>query len=198
MNAVRTTVLLASILVAGCAQMPKPPPGYPANWAIVAPHLNFVLPPPSAAGRSVDIAQTVVSHYGSRSFAFDARIQIKPDELDFAALDGFGRRALTVTWKGDRPVYSAAPWLPPMLRPANVLADFMICYWPDEALSAAFSGSGATVVSTATSRKIVRGKRDLIVVEYGKGEGWNRSAKLRNLAFGYEIDVQSVENKPDM
>jgi hypothetical protein len=194
MKAVRAAVLVASMVLAGCAQMPKPPPGYPANWAIVAPRVNFVLPPPSAIDKPVDIAQTVVSHYGSKSFAFDARIQVNPDELDFVALDGFGRRALTITWKGDTPVYTTAPWLPPMLRPANVLADFMICYWPDDALAAAIKGSGATLVSTPTSRKIVRDKRDLIVVEYGKGEGWNRPAKLRNLAFGYEIDVQSAEN----
>jgi hypothetical protein len=174
--------------------MPTLPPGYPPNQAIVAPNLDFVLPTPSALGRSVDVAQTIVSRFRGTSYTVDAQIQINPDELVFVALDGFGRRALTITWKGSVPTYETAPWLPPMLRPANVLADFVICYWPDEAVSAAIKGSGATLVTSAGMRKIVRGKRDLIVVEYGKGEGWNRSAHLRNLAFGYEINVQSVEN----
>ena len=31
---------------------------------------------------------------------------------------------------------------------------------------------------------------------HGDGEGWSRSAKLRNLAFGYEIDIRSIELSP--
>jgi hypothetical protein len=109
-------------------------------------------------------------------------------------MDGFGRRALTIAWSGGEPVYQPAPWLPAALRPANILADFILCYWPDEAVAAAIKGSGATLVTIKDGRKIVRGTQDLIVVEYGPGSGWNRSAKLHNLALGYDIDVQSAEN----
>jgi hypothetical protein len=190
----RLAAVFAATLLAGCMAMPQPPPGYPANQAIVAPQLNFVLPPPATLGQTVSVAQTIVSRFRGNSFAVEAQIQITPDSLDFVAMDGFGRRALTINWHGGVPVYQPAPWLPPTLRPANILADFVICYWPDDAIAAAIKDSGATLVTVDGKRKIMRGSRELIVVEYGPGSGWNRAAKLRNIAFGYEIDVQSAEN----
>ena len=196
MNAVHThfAAVLALTLAAGCVSMPQPPPGYPANQAIVAPQLNFVLPPPATLGQTVSVAQTIVSRFRGNSFAVEAQIQITPESLDFVAMDGFGRRALTINWRGGVLVYQPVSWLPPVLRPANILADFVICYWPDEAVAAAIKDSGATLVTVDGKRKIMRGSRELIVVEYGPGTGWNRSAKLRNIAFGYDIDVQSAEN----
>jgi hypothetical protein len=191
---IRVAAVLALTLATGCVSMPQPPPGYPANQAIVAPQVNFVLPPPATLGQTVSVAQTIVSRFRGQSFAIDAQVQITPDSLDFVAMDGFGRRALTIAWRGGDPVYQPASWLPPMLRPANILADFVICYWPDAAVAEAIKGSGATLVTINGKRKIMRGTRELIVVEYGPGNGWNRAAKLRNIAFGYEIDVQSAEN----
>jgi hypothetical protein len=84
-----------------------------------------------------------------------------------------------------------------VFRPADILAAFVIAYWPDDVVAAAMKGSAVTVATKDGVRRISRNGRDLIVVTYGPGEGWNRSATLKNLAFGYEIDIQSAENKPD-
>ena len=35
--------------------------------------------------------------------------------------------------------------------------------------------------------------KPIVVVDYGQGDGWNRSAHVRNVVFGYELDIQSVE-----
>ena len=191
-------LLLAAMLLSGCASrttMQTRPP-LADNQAMVAPKVIFAIPPPSAIGQTVDLVQTLTAHYRKQSYVFDVQIQITPEQLDLVALDGLGRRALTVTWKADKIDYQPAPWLPPILRPADILADFVIVYWPDEVVSSSLKASHAILTTTDRGRKISSGRRDLIVVEYGKGEGWNRSAKLRNLAFGYEIDIQSSANQP--
>ena len=194
----QTFLLLAAMALSGCASQTtmQTRPMLADNEAMVAPKVIFVIPPPSALGQTVDLAQTIAAHYRNQSYVFDVQIQITPEKLDLVALDGFGRRALTVTWKADKIDYQPAPWLPPILRPADILADFVIVYWPDEVVSSSFRTSGAILAATDGGRKISTGRRNLIVVEYGKGEGWNRSAKLRNLAFGYEIDIQSSAISP--
>lgn len=188
----RIALFAAALIVSGCASQPV----LPDNQAFVAPNAILTLPPPSALGQSVDLAQSVVVHYRSRTFTFDTQIQIRPDKIDLVALDGFGQRTLTVTWKADKIEYRPSSWFPQDLRAANILADFVIAYWPAAALAPQVRAAGATLEETATGRRISRGHRDLVDVEYGSGEGWNRSAKLHNLAFGYEIDIQSTVNAP--
>ncbi len=189
---------VAAMALSGCASQitTQTQPTLADNEAVVAPQVIFVIPPPRALGQTVDVAQRIVAHYGKQSYAFDLQAQITPEELDIAALDGLGRRALTVTRRADTIDYKPAPWLPSILRPADILADFVIVYWPNEVVTASIRASGASLISTSAGRKISAGGRDLVVVEYGKGAGWNRSAKLRNLAFGYEIDVQSAVISP--
>ncbi len=162
------------------------------NQALIGPDAIFVIPPPSVLNISVDATQQIVAHYHGQSFSFVAQVQITPQELDLAALDGLGRRALTVAWKGNTIDYKPATWLPASVRPADILTDIALVFWPRNALA----GTGVTVTETPTRRTISANGHDLIVVEYASGTGWNRAAKLKNIAFGYEIDIQSAVNAP--
>ncbi len=106
------------------------------NEAMIAPNVVFAI---SAAHPTSDrpqtVAQTIVAHYRDQSYAFEAQIQITPKHLELAALDGLGRRALTISWNpGGIEHKQAAAWLPPFIRPADILADVAIVYWPDKSL----------------------------------------------------------------
>lgn len=190
----RILPVLAAIALSGCATAPTPKMA--DDTSMLAPHVPFVIPPPQALDENVGVAQQVVAHFRQQSFTFQTQIQITPDELDLAAIDGMGRRALTVTWKPNGLDSQKASWLPPELRPADILAAIAVVYWPEKAVVSALSPSGATLTETGGTRRISAGGRDLIVVKYGDGEGWNRSAALSNLAFGYDIEIQSAELSP--
>lgn len=189
---IRKPILLTCVLLAGCAT-PMPSSSLGDTEAMIAPKVVFAIPSPATLNQTANITQSIVAHFKDQSFSFDAQIQITPNELDLVALDGFGRRGLTVIWKPEGVVSQPAPWLPKFIRPADILADVALVYWPQEALAASLSASGVTLTQTENRRTISAGDRDLVVVEYGPAEGWNRSAKLRNLVFGYEIDIQSAE-----
>jgi len=185
-------VVLAGLMLAGCAT-PTPPASLGDTQAIIAPKVVFSVPSPAVLKQTANVTQSIVVHVRGQSFAVDVQIQLTPDELDLAAVDGFGRRGLTVIWKSDGVTAQPAPWLPKFIRPADILADIALVYWPNGALADSLAATGATVTESADSRKISANGKDVIVIEYGPGEGWSRSAKLRNLAFGYEIDIQSAE-----
>lgn len=183
-----------ALLLTACAGVPKPPPGLGDNQAIVAPRVVLTIPAPAAAGRKLDLAQSIIAKFYGRSYALDLQIAIDTDRLDLVAMDGFGRRAMTVSWKDGAPKLEKADWLPPVFRPADILAAFVIAYWPDAVVAAAINDPSVTVTTKDGVRHISRDGKDLITVTYGGGEGWNRSAVLANIAFGYEIDIQSAEN----
>jgi hypothetical protein len=188
---IRKMVFTVCLLLAGCAT--APPASLGDTQAMIAPRVVFTVPPPSVLNQTVDVAQSITAHFKDQSFSFDVQIQLVPEELDLAALDGFGRRGLTVAWKSSGVVFRPAPWLPKFIRPADILADIALVYWPQEALAGALLASGAALTQTESGRTVSADGRDLVVVEYGPGKSWSRPAKLRNLAFGYEIDIQSME-----
>jgi len=181
------------VMLAGCVTRPPP---LPDNEALIAPKTVMVVAPPRGHDGASSVAQSIVAHYRDQTFAFDAQIQIAPQTFDLVALDAMGRRAITVHWNGDKMSSEAAPWLPPLMRPADILADIAIVYGPGDEIAQSVANAGATLSETDTTRRIAKGNHDLIVVEYGDGTGWSRTAKLRNLAFGYEIDIRSVELSP--
>lgn len=187
----RQILLVSTFLLASCTSQ-----SLPDNEATIAPKTTIVVPPPEASNGSATIAQSIVARFRDHTIAFDSQLQIAPGTFDLVALDGFGRRALSVHWRDGKMKFDAAPWLPSAVRPADILAGIAIVYGSQETVAQSVTAAGATLTQTDTRRTVSRDGRNLIVVEYGSGQGWSRPAKLRNLAFGYEIDIQSTEVGP--
>jgi hypothetical protein len=188
-------VLSICAIAAGCVS-PRPRTDIAPDAAAIAPRVIFKIPPPGSVGRNVTATQTVVAKFRGSSYTFQSQIEISSDTLELVALDGMGRRALTMTWNASGIDSKPAPWLPSMLRPSDILAGIALVYWPDDALSTALKNSGAALVVHPDKRSIKTDHGDIVVIDYGKGAGWNRSAHLRNVAFGYDLDIQSVEVAP--
>ena len=176
-----------TLKLAACATTPA----LPADTALIAPNTAFRVPPPHLLGQSVSVAQSVRADYGGIGMVFEAQIALTPDGLDLVALDGLGRRALTIGWHGPEPVAEAAPWLPEHVGPANMLADIALLYWPDALLAPALLAAGARLEATPARRSVLAGGQEVVRADYVR-PGWGGRALLRNLAFGYSLDVTSV------
>jgi hypothetical protein len=166
----------------------------PGTAVMIAPGVRFVTPGPQALGYRVVAQQMISAHYRGDSFVWEAHIAVSPEKLEIVGLDAFGRRAFTMTWGGGVLSYEAASWLPATVKPGNVLADIAILYWPQAAIRDALAGSGAIVATTASGRSIMVDGAEIIHVDYD-GDGardWRGTAHFRNLAFGYQLDIQSV------
>jgi hypothetical protein len=162
--------------------------------ARIAPDLQFVIPGPQELGRCVDVVQLINARYRDRTFVFEGRLSTSSERLQLVGLDGFGRRALSIVWEGDHVSFDPAPWLPDALKPENILADIAIVYWPEEAVRRGLAGSEAVLRTDKRERSISTRGNEVITVTYdtSNGETWPQSAKYRNIAFGYELDLRSV------
>jgi hypothetical protein len=194
---VRTLHLLVPLALCGCVA-PAPSANIPAadDQAVLAPRLACALPPPSAADGDVNVAQSIVAHFRGQTFSFEAQIQATPTEFDLVALDNLGRRAMSVKWKDGHMDFTRASWLPVDVRPADILADVAIVYWPTDVIAPALAACGAVLKDTAGGRKVVFQNRSVVTVAYERGEGWNRTAHLKNAIFGFTIDIQSAVIAP--
>lgn len=182
---------LLTAVVVGCAATRD----QPATSAGIGAGLQFVIPDPSELGQSVDVAQRITARYRDRTIVFEGRLTTSPEELRLVGIDAFGRRALSIVWDGDYFSFDSAPWVPDTLKPENILADIAIVYWPEEAVSRGLAGSGATLHVDERERSISMRGIDIITVTYDHPNGeeaWASSAKYRNVALGYELDLRSV------
>lgn len=182
----RRRALLPLLLAAGCAD--PPPPGF----ATIAPGLGFAVPPPWVLGLTVSLAQSVRAEVGGMSLAFEAQLDLTPEALRLAALDGFGRRLLTLEWTREGLMAETAPELPAAARPANMLADLALAFWPEAALRPALAEGGALLEASATRRVVVLRGLEVVSIEYRPEAGWQARALYRNDAFGYSLDIQSI------
>jgi hypothetical protein len=184
--------LLLLLLLQACSH--KPP--VPQDQAFIAPGLSIAVPGPEAIGKEVLISQTVTAQFRGESYVMQGYLNLGPTSLELAALDGFGRRLFTISWRGNAFDYQPTPAMPSELRPANMLADIALIYWPADALRPVLAPAGATLTETAASRSISFGGREVIHIDYETGIGWTGHTAYRNLAFGYSLDIRSVEVPP--
>lgn len=186
--------LLASalMLLQACASSP-PPAG---DQAMIAPGHVLTLPAPAEYGRRAEVAQLVTVHWRDQTFGFEARISITPQQVVIAGIDGMGRRAMTITWNDSGVSQEAAPWLPEAMQPGPVLADIVVLYWPEDAVRRALAAAGATLTADATRRTVLIDGKPVLEAEYQfvPGVAWPHKVRYRNLAWGYSMEIDSVES----
>lgn len=165
----------------------------------ISPDLTLTLPRPGDLSQSVEASQMVTARYGSQSFVFEGHISATPERFLMVGLDSLGRRAMTITWTESAITYESAPWLPAQLRPENVLADMVLLYWPELSVRSALAPSGGAMTVSPGRRTISRNDRPVVMIEYeaaDDGSSWSGRLRYRNLAFNYELDVQSIRANP--
>lgn len=184
------TVFLLMGTLAGCSAASQPR----AASAFIGPDLRFAIPSPRELGHPVDATQLVTAHFRGQTQVFEAHLSVSPERLTFIGLDPLGRRALTVTASDAGITVDAAPWLPSGLRAENILADVAIVYWPEEAVRRGLSRTSAVLHADAHERTITADGQEIIRVEYESkpGEAWAGAARYRNIAFGYDLELQSA------
>jgi len=125
---------------------------------------------------------------------FQAYVSVSPEKITLIALDPFGNRALTVTATDDGIHTEAVPIVPTVLHPENILADLTIVYWPASAVRHRLVGTSASLYDDQSERKISVDGREIVRISYESPHehAWAKRAHLHNIAYGYELDLQST------
>ncbi|MGB8600655.1 MAG: DUF3261 domain-containing protein [Rhizomicrobium sp.] len=163
---------------------------------ILAPGVEMQLPDLTSLNRHIEVVQSVVASYGSQSIAIEGRIDAGPDHFTMVCSDGLGRRAVTVQWTSSGVSYETAPWVPKQLRPQNMLADLVMIYWPQDALTKAMPD--ATITTTPTSRSIAIGGKDIANVDYAPqaGDVWFGKTTYHDPLWHYTLSIESAALEP--
>jgi uncharacterized protein DUF3261 len=188
------------LLLAGCGVLlPMPailpvPAAYDPTAPMIGPGQRLNLPRPADLGRSTLVTQLITASGYGQTFVLEVNLSVTPERVTLVGLDGMGRRAITITWTDQAVTAETAPWVPESLRPGSMLADIILIYWPEAAVRRALP-AGGELIQEARGRTIRIDGNDVLRVDYGWSAGarWNGTLRYSNLAWGYEIEVQSSE-----
>ncbi len=160
----------------------------------IAPGVELAIPSGRELGYSIETTQLITAHFRNEIQVFEAYISVTPEKIAVIALDPFGGRAMTITATDDAIHSEVAPMVPAVLRPGNILADITIVYWPAPAVRRALAGTSASLYDDENQRSISVDGRKIVQVTYDAPheDAWTKTAHLRNIAFGYELDLQST------
>ncbi|HEX9446500.1 MAG TPA: DUF3261 domain-containing protein [Dongiaceae bacterium] len=163
--------------------------------ALLAPNLRLDLPDPASMGQSVEVVQLVSAHHGGHTVVFEAHLSIRPERVLLVGVDPTGQRLMTVTWRGSEIAIDASPFLPKEVRPGAMLADLVALYWPEDVVRHALASSGASLSVEATGRVVSFHGKPVLEAVYDKGSAdpWNGGLHYRNLSWGYNIDVETLQ-----
>lgn len=192
----KIAALTLILMLCGCAS--TAPNLIPPETVKISPDVALTMPSPADLGRPVEATQLVTVHYGDQNFAFEAHISATPEHFLLVGLDLMGRKIMTINWTKEGISFDTAPWVPSQLRAENILADIVLLYWPDNIVRKSL-GDSAKLIGNAQSRTITFDHKKVWQADYqlnSKHDLWSGKLHYRNLAWGYDFDVQSTENNP--
>jgi hypothetical protein len=166
------------------------------NAPLIGPGQRLNLPRPADLGRRIVATQLITLRGYGQTVVLEVNLSITPERVTLVGLDGMGRRAVTITWTGQNVSAETAPWVPETFRPGSMLADIILIYWPAAAVRKALP-AGGELIQEARGRTIRVNGKDVLRVDYGWAAGahWNGTLHYSNVAWDYEVDVQSSEMK---
>ena len=185
----RLLLILVMISSSACATRYEASPGSTR----IAPGLELLIPTGRELGYSIEATQLITAHFSDRVQVFQAYVTVSPEKITLIAVDPFGNRALTVTATDDAIHTEAASIVPTVLHAENILADLTIIYWPASAVRRRLEGASASLYDDPSERKINVDGREVVQVTYETPHehSWARRAHLHNIAYGYELDLES-------
>lgn len=182
------------LVLAGCAS-DKSPTGASGGRVMLGPRVQIQAIAPSEFGYQHQVAQVLVMRFGTQTINLEAQLAMGKDEFRAILLDSLGRRAVTLVWRDGKLESQLAEWLPPGVRAEAILADMMVLYGQPAALKATLQEAGCTLEASTTARLVRCGEKDVLKAEFDlkSPRKLNGSLRYTNFAWGYDVEIQSVE-----
>lgn len=182
------------LALAGCVS-DRNAAGVSQAGVLIGPQLPIHTIAPAEFAFRRQVTQVLTLRFGQQSINLEAQIVMGKDEFRAILLDSLGRRAVTLAWRDGRLESQLADWLPPGIRADAIFADMMVLYGQPAALQAALASSGCSLDIGKSSRVLQCAGKDVLRAEFDlkSPKRLDGSVHYANLAWGYEVDIQSAE-----
>ena len=115
--------------------------------------------PPSVATVNLQMFQQVVGSYSGQNFQMDAFLILNQDEINVTLMNSFGTTMGTLLYTPS-PMEFETALFPASIKPAYIIFDFQLCFYPVEELKRELEDSGLSLNLTKDDSQELREIRD--------------------------------------
>lgn len=178
---------LALMGLTGCSSLSSKP--IPQAW--LKPGVQITLPAPGH-NPVIQTHQLLKNTYRGQEHSLMVLLQADTQHLTLVGLSPVGIRLFTLRYDPQGMTIEqsiAAPGLPPA---AQVLADIMLSYWPQEAWNLP---PGWRLIDTPLQRQLLDDQGKVVTqITYEGTADQRQPIQVQQHAFGYEITIQTLDN----
>lgn len=186
-------ILLMSIVLVGCAgqRLPKEPP----PKVTVSATLEFdpeKVWPLQVEGTYLQQVEVLVK---GKKYSLSIHLTLENEKLGAIALSDTIGRLYNLVWTPDNLEWDKSWFLPDIITPKNIIADFLVVHLPVEQLQSALLDGQVSDYGDETGRtRIVSIGEVLRTVTYSKpmGDIWGHVV-LSNPVQGYQLEIETVK-----
>jgi hypothetical protein len=178
-SALLRPLLAATLLLAGCAQVPRRPSP--------SPELRLA---PAAFGASLSLQQRLTVSHGARTQRADALLEVDGNSLRLVLLVG-PKRMLTLVFDGESVAETRDPALPETLAGERFIDDIQLAYWPAAAVRTVLP-PGWTLDESPLRRTLRQDGAAAVEVRYSQTTRWLGHIEIHHLRQDYRLTIDSA------
>lgn len=158
-NFANKSFFLLTFLVIGisCTSTPRNIEAEKQVYLTDTTYVNIL--PPSVATVNLQMFQQVVGSYSGQNFQMDAFLILNQDEINVTLMNSFGTTMGTLLYTPSTMEFETALF-PASIKPAYIIFDFQLCFYPVEELKRELEDSGLSLNLTKDDSQELREIRD--------------------------------------
>jgi hypothetical protein len=182
-------LVLALALAVGACSRPEPAEDGRLR-AHIAEDVALTLPSPPGFPETRALSQIVRARYGERAAAFEAILDLSPDQVTVVITVLGGPRVATLTWNEEGVREERTLLAPAGVPVENILADLFLVVWPAQAIAESLpEGVELVTDESGLHRRIQRNGDTLVEVTPDPADP--SRVVVINHAFEYEVSITS-------
>ncbi len=138
--------------------------------------------------RNDTLIQTVVGQYGDRRTAFQAVLELSPEQVTIVLTAPSGPRIMTIDWTAAGVAVERTSLAPEELSAINILGDVFLTSWPSDAIAAALP-HGFQLRYDGDARVVSGPEGPVVRIQQGAEIDGLHRASFTHLAFGYSLTI---------
>jgi hypothetical protein len=157
-------------------------------YAYLTDSAKYILLPPAAIEKPVDMAQHISALYNGQRFYFSAWVLADENRIDMSLFNELGAAMGELSYREGVVSLSSAVF-PESLKPEYIVADFQLCFYDPDLLARALKDCGLVLETLNSQRRVFSGETLIIEIEKTSG-----AVKLVNHLRGYSYILEGDNN----